>query len=151
MSGPRDRIVEICGSYLTRVGWPLSNSRIRYTVADLIDDDRVEAMRIGLLYPIEAAQELLDLLILEAAGLSGTSMKIEDPKLDAATERLRSELEEELTRMSNAATATVAQSSVAPDGSSSVAPPGASSSAPRVNAGIGPAPESDDGDDKHGQ
>ena len=44
-----------------------------------------------------------------------------------------------------------AQSSVAPDGSSSVAPPGAPSSAPRVNAGIGPAPESDDGDDKNGQ
>ena len=44
-----------------------------------------------------------------------------------------------------------AQSSVAPDGSSSLAPPGAPSSAPRVNAGIGPAPESDDGDDKNGQ
>ena len=44
-----------------------------------------------------------------------------------------------------------AQSSVAPDGSSSVAPPGAPSSAPPVNAGIGPAPESDDGDDKKGQ
>ena len=44
-----------------------------------------------------------------------------------------------------------AQSSVAPDGSASVAPPGAPSSAPRVNAGIGPAPESDDGDDKDGQ
>ncbi len=44
-----------------------------------------------------------------------------------------------------------AQSDVAPDGSSSLAPPGAPSSAPRVNAGIGPAPESDDGDDKNGQ
>ena len=44
-----------------------------------------------------------------------------------------------------------AQSSVAPDGSPSVAPPGAPSSAPRVNADIGPAPESDDGDDKNGQ
>ncbi len=45
-----------------------------------------------------------------------------------------------------------AQSSVAPDGSPSVAPEaGAPSSAPRVNAGIGPAPESDDGDDKNGQ
>jgi hypothetical protein len=36
-----------------------------------------------------------------------------------------------------------AQSSVAPDGSPSTAP--------RVNAGIGPTPESDDGDDKDGQ
>jgi hypothetical protein len=44
-----------------------------------------------------------------------------------------------------------AQSDVAPDGSSSLAPPGAPSSAPRVNAGIGPAPESDDGNDKNGQ
>lgn len=44
-----------------------------------------------------------------------------------------------------------AQSSVAPDGSPSLAPPGAPSSAPRVNADIGPAPESDDGDDKKGQ
>ncbi len=47
--------------------------------------------------------------------------------------------------------ATPAQSGVAPDGSSSLAPPGAPSSAPRVNAGIGPTPESDDGDDKNGQ
>jgi hypothetical protein len=44
-----------------------------------------------------------------------------------------------------------AQSDVAPDGSPSVAPPGAPSSALRVNAGIGPAPESDEGDDKNGQ
>ncbi len=44
-----------------------------------------------------------------------------------------------------------AQSSVAPDGSSSLAPPSSPSSAPRVNAGIGPAPESDDGDDKDSQ
>jgi hypothetical protein len=44
-----------------------------------------------------------------------------------------------------------AESSVAPDGSLSLAPAGAPSSAPRVNAGIGPTPESDDGDDKNGQ
>ena len=44
-----------------------------------------------------------------------------------------------------------AQSSVAPDGSASLAPSGAPSSAPRVSAGIGPTPESDDGDDKDGQ
>ncbi len=44
-----------------------------------------------------------------------------------------------------------AQSDVAPDGAPSLAPPGAPSSAPRVNAGIGPAPESDEGDDKNGQ
>jgi hypothetical protein len=44
-----------------------------------------------------------------------------------------------------------AQSDVAPDNTPSLAPPNAPPSTSRVNAGIGPAPESDGSDDKNGQ